>query len=236
MLSLSTRQQGNTLYTSHFISVCLSQSECPEKRGPNSEGTVQKQESRWIQRRVFQVPADHVTHSPGGMQPIVSTGGGGGGWREAEDSIYVNALKARSSRSPRALCRDFSRTNSDREQSYLCPPCGALISPSSCRLERSRPLPSVVRNSQSPQADSQTPWLPDRRPRRWKDLLRILREISTGYELDPLMAERLIAIKIPQQMKADGTDRLKTQSVSDSDPSILSHGVDCGELLCQWAP
>ena len=83
-----------TSCTHHYLFLFLSQSEFPEKRGPNSEGTVQKHESRWNPRRVFQVPADHVTHSLGGMQPIVNRagakapespaqGGGGGvegGW------------------------------------------------------------------------------------------------------------------------------------------------------------
>lgn len=66
-------QQGDVLYMSQLISVFLSQSErlC-WKRGPNSEGTVQKQESRWMVWRAFQVPANHVPHSLGGMQPIVN--------------------------------------------------------------------------------------------------------------------------------------------------------------------
>lgn len=44
--------------------------------------------------------------------------------------------------------------------------------------------------------------------------------------------------QICQQMRsqADRTDRLKTQSVFDSDPSILSHSDDCGEFPSQWLP
>lgn len=72
-----------------FPNFCLKVS--VSKRGLNSEGTVQKQVSRWMAWRGRQVPTDHVTHLLGGMQPFVNwahakapesvarTGRGGGG-------------------------------------------------------------------------------------------------------------------------------------------------------------
>lgn len=45
---------------------------CPWKKGLNSEGTVQKRESRWMPWRAFQVPTNHVPRLLRGMQSIVS--------------------------------------------------------------------------------------------------------------------------------------------------------------------
>lgn len=66
-------QPGDVLYMSQLILVFLSQSErLSQKKALNSEGTVQKQESRWMPWRAFQVPANHVPHLLGGMQSIVN--------------------------------------------------------------------------------------------------------------------------------------------------------------------
>lgn len=52
------------------------------------------------------------------------------------------------------------------------------------------------------------------------------KEVSTGYTLNPLTDEGLTLTKMSTK-KADRIDGLKTQSVSDSDPSILDHSDSC---------
>ena len=78
----------------HNLSLYLSQSDCPEIGVLTVKALFEKQESRWIAWRVFQVPADHVTHSLGGMQSIVNwtsakspESAAQRDWREAEDNI-----------------------------------------------------------------------------------------------------------------------------------------------------
>lgn len=158
-------QQRDVLYMSQLISVFLHQSErLSWERGLNTEGTVQKQETKWMVRRALQMPANHVPNSLGGMQPIVN-------WicANAPESVVQEAdgdwgqhiwptSKPDHPLFPCACQRNFDCSNSEGGESYLCPLSEALISPNSCQLERSWPLLLVVRNCQSWEAESQTPW------------------------------------------------------------------------------
>lgn len=158
-------QRGYALCMSHLISVFLPQNEgLSQKRDLNSEGPVQKRETRWMGWRGFQVPANHVPHSQGGMGPIVyvdmckrswecSTGAEG-----SPRTTHQSALKARFGCSSliRAACRrSYGCSYWDGAQSYLCPPREALISANSCRLERSWPLLPVVGSGRGWEAESQ---------------------------------------------------------------------------------
>lgn len=179
----------------NFLSVFPSQRErWSWKRVLKSEGIVQKKEFIWIRWRAFQVPANHLPHSLGEMQPIVNwthikapesaARGGRGRLR----TTGVTALEDASSR--------FCCSHSHRVQSYLCPLCEALISPNSCRLERSRPLTWVVRNCKSCEAASQTPWKQGCWYLCWKYLLSLIHAIQAS---SPWRVK--VANKVCQQMK-----------------------------------